>query len=215
MWLLTNIIYGFDGSMIQFNKDGEPLLYEELAEVGELCRKLHTNIVTNGILLMDRKDVLKDNFDTITISVFEDDEAQFENIKRFVESVSKPRLLVKYLGKYNNKEFDKLDIQTLRRTIHNPESDTNYKGSIPPVPEFGICLDFLYKPSIDWQGYMYICNRFDPEGLGIIGDCKEQNLRDIWDSSLRRKYLEIHKQGRREEIALCATCTYWGCPTNG
>ena len=217
IWLFTNIVYGFDGSLIQFSKDGEPLLYEQLDEVAELCRKLTTNIVTNGNLLMERKDVLKDNFDTITVSVFENDTNQFETVKRFVEYVgnSRPRVLIKFLGDYDNPEYRKMGLKTLRRTLHAPEGDKGYKGGLPPIPEFGMCLDFLMKPSIDNQGMMYMCNRYDPEGLGIIGDCTENNLNEIWEGSIRRKYLELHKTGRREDIPLCQRCDFWGVATNG
>lgn len=215
MWMVINIIYGFDGSLVQFNKDGEPLMYEQLGEVAELCRKLTTNIVTNGKLLMERKHILKDNFDTITVSVIEDDEEQFETVKSFVEYTSSPRVLIKFLGSYNNREYGKLGLQTMRRSIHKPEGDTGYKGSLPPVPEFGICLDFLMKPAIDWQGDFHICNRYDPKGLGVIGNVADNNLREIWDSPLRKQYARLHKQGKRDEIELCKSCNYWGCPTSG
>jgi radical SAM protein with 4Fe4S-binding SPASM domain len=93
--------------------------------------------------------------------------------------------------------------------------DVGYKQSKPPAPEIGICLDFLNKPSISWDGYFYICNRYDPDGEGIIGDCNTESLEEIWNSVLRNTWLEYHKRGQRDFIDLCSTCTFWGLPTNG
>ena len=214
MEIFDRILSQFKGSIIQFNKDGEPLLYPELKEIGIKCRKYITNIVTNGILLWDRKDELKD-FTTITVSVFEDDVEQFNNVKRFVENLKTPKVYIKFLGSYNNPAYESLGLITTRRSIHNPQGDTGYTQSKPVIPELGICLDFLTKPSFDFEGNMFICNRYDPEHKGKIGNIKTDTIEWMWNSPLRQLWLEYHKLGSRYKIPLCNTCQYWGYPANG
>ena len=213
--IVNEIIKQFNGSIIQFNKDGEPLLYYNLWAVGEMCKGKVTNIVTNGKLLLEKKTALLNNFTTITVSVFEDDDEQYEQVMKFKEYIgdNNPKIFIKFLGDYQTNRYDQFP--TLRRSIHKPEGDSGYIQSKPPIPEVGVCLDFLYKPSIDWKGYMHMCNRYDPEGKGIIGNTFNTNLKDIWNSDKRKDLLELHKQGRRDEIEFCKGCEYWGVPANG
>lgn len=223
LYLFRKIISEYNGTVIQFSKDGEPLLYEKLDWVVSYCQDFVTNIVTNGILLWDRKDVLLDNFTTVTVSVMEDDPVQFETIKKFKEFIGNhnPKIFVKFLGTthviwddnnfYNlQREFESMGIKTMKREIHHPDGDYNYENPNPIIPEIGICQDFLFKPAIDWQGRFYICNRFDPKGKGVIGDCNTQTLEEIWNSRLRKCLLNLHKKGMRDLIPLCKGCQFWG-----
>lgn len=212
--LVNDILVQFEGNIVQLHRDGEPLLYEQLQDVGYMCRTFISNIVTNGKLLWDRRDVLIDNFTSITVSVFEDDEEQFENVKLFIENRRyNPFVIVKFLGDYYNAEYEKLDVQIIKRQLFGVNGYSDYKNYKPTVPEIGICLDFLNKPSIDWQGKVHICNRIDPEGKGIIGDCTEENLRTIWEGELRTKMKSYHAKDMRDKVSLCSTCEYWGCPS--
>ncbi len=212
--LLREIVSQFKGDIIQFNKDGEPLLYDNLWEVGQICKNYITNIVTNGLLLWGRRGEIIHNFTTVTVSVVENDIEQLENVEKFIEykGSNRPQVLIKFLGDYYNPVYERKGLQTMKRSIHNPKGDTDYIQSKPPIPEIGVCLDFLYKPSIDWKGNFYICNRFDLEGKGIIGDCEKQTLQEIWDSPLRQEWLELHKQGKRNLIPLCKSCQFFGIP---
>jgi radical SAM protein with 4Fe4S-binding SPASM domain len=88
----------------------------------------------------------------------------------------------------------------------------DYKKS-PVIPEIGVCLDFLHHLSINTNGDVSICVRYDPERHGIIGDVKKQSLKEIWNSPKRMKWLEYHRQGKRDKIPLCSYCHYWGVPT--
>ena len=209
--LFKIIIAQFRGDIVQFNKDGETLLYPHLWEVGYSCRiagKI-TNIVTNGLLLFDcRQEVME--FDTVCVSVHRDDEQQFESVKHFIEVTDMP-VLIKFLGDYTNPEYEKLGLKTTRRAIHHPNADNQYQRH-PVIPEIGICWDFLMKPSINWKGEFSICNRYDPEGKGIIGDCNTQTIKQIWNSDKRNEYLAWHRQGRRDKIPMCKGCEFWGVP---
>lgn len=212
--LFNHIVSQFKGDIIQFNKDGEPLLYDKMWAIGQICKNYITNIVTNGLLLWEKRNALINNFTSVTVSVTEDDSEQFEIVKKFTEHIGdgSPNILIKFLGDYDNPEYEKLGLRTMRRSIHNPEGDAGYKQSKSPIPELGVCIDFLMKPSIDWRGKFHICNRYDPQGEGIIGDCNKQTLQEIWGSDKRRQWLEYHKQDKRDLIPLCKQCQYWGYP---
>ena len=209
--LLSNIVGQFKGSIIQFHRDGEPLLHEGLWGVGQMCRDFTTNIVTNGKLLWDKVHDLVGNFTSVVVSVYGDDPEQFEIVKRFVEYKGdrNPIVIIKFLGDYYNPEYEKLGLKVIRRRIW---LGNDYEDTKSPIPEVGVCLDFLYKPSISWDGDVYICNRYDPKGEGLIGNCTIQTLDEIWNSKRRMAWLQLHRQGLRESVLPCKSCEYWGIP---
>lgn len=211
--LFKQIISQYEGDVIQFSKDGDPLLYPHLDEVAELCQDRITNIVTNGILLWGKAETVS-KFTTICVSVTERDDKQFEDVWKFVKAYSNP-VTIKFLGKYDDPRYEQIGLRTTRRTIHEPKGDWNYQGRKPVIPELGICLDFLNKPSISWDGYLSICNRYDPKREAIIGDCAKNSLNSIWNGNKRKEYLKHHLSGNRGAINFCSKCNFWGCPTGG
>jgi radical SAM protein with 4Fe4S-binding SPASM domain len=209
--LYKHIINQFKGNILQFNRDGETLLYNDLYEALYYAGDKVINIVTNGKLLLHRQREMID-VTTITVSVIEDDPEQVEIIRKFIEKINIP-VIIKFLGDYYDPIFEEMGLDTMRRRIHDPEGDWHYDiGNYELIPELGICLDFLMKPSIDWQGRMYICNRYDPEGKGIIGDTTKDSLWDIWNGDKRREWLYHHMKGERDLVPLCKGCKFWGIP---
>lgn len=212
MGLIKDIERQFSGSIVQFHRDGEPLLYEHLWSVGQLFKDYTTNIVTNGTLLWNKVDELVDNFTSVVVSVHNDDPSQFEVVKRFMEykGTRNPTMIVKFLGDYYNPEYEMLGLRAIKRQIW---TGSDYCDVGSPIPEIGVCLDFLYKPSISWDGNVYICNRYDPKGEGLIGNITVQTLDEIWSSERRRRWLKLHQQGLRESVLPCKSCEYWGLPS--
>lgn len=213
--LFKYLIGQFRGEIVQFSRDGEPLLYPAIYEIGRLSQPFVSGIVTNGLLLYEKKDEIIDNFTTVTVSVMDDNEEQFESIRKFNEAKGdkSPMLQVKFLGDYYNPEFEKMGLRTTRRSIHDPLKDKDYKQSKPPLPEIGVCLEFMNKPSIDWEGFFYICNRYDPHKLGVIGNCLKESFEEIWNGEKRREMFEYHKRGARDMIPFCNQCQFYGIPT--
>jgi len=203
-------------TIIQFHKNGEPLLYEKIGDAINLAysKNMIINIVTNGILLMDRIKELK-QATTICVSVIEDDIKQFETIKEFIAHTDVP-VFIKFLGNYYNPEYEKLGLKCLRRKIHHPDHDYNYQDIYCKpesyISEIGICLDFLNKPSVSWNGDFCICNRFDYDGLGVLGNLNDFTIKELWTSNKRYLWLMCHKNNRRDLVPLCKTCQYWGNP---
>jgi len=103
-----------------------------------------------------------------------------------------------------------LKLPIIGRSLHNKRVNQNYQSS-PPIPEIRVCLDFLHRPTVDWRGKVYNCNRLDPKEAGLIGDLAQNTLQDVLGGSIRARMMDAHLSGHRERAnALCASCDYFG-----
>jgi radical SAM protein with 4Fe4S-binding SPASM domain len=204
--------------VVQLHNNGEAMLYPRFGQAVELFSKQLTNIVTNGKLLVEKAEELIDNLDTMAVSVIENDpeaDEQYKIIEEFlrIKGNRKPFTILRLNGRIDRKKYENLRLLTATRIIHSPMGSFNYKKRTPTMPEIGICLDFLHHLAINRKGEVSICVRFDPKGLGIIGDANKQSLEKIWHSPKRMEWLEYHKQGKRTKVPLCSYCHFWGVPT--
>ena len=202
--------------VVQLHNNGESLLYPEFGSAVRLFNKQITNVVTNGKLLIEKAEEIIDNLDTMAISIIENDpeaDDQYTIIEKFlkIKGNKKPFTILRVNGLVKLERYKKLGLVMATRVLHSPLGSFNYKKN-PTIPEIGICLDFLHHLSINNKGEVSICVRYDPKGLGIIGDAKEQSLKEIWNSPKRMKWLEYHRQGRRDKVPLCSYCHFWGVP---
>jgi|SRR3989339_807722 len=203
--------------VVQLHNNGEALLYPEFGAAVKLFKKQITNIVTNGKLLLEKADEIINNLDTLAISVIENDpeaDEQYKIIKSFlkIKGKRKPFTILRLNGNVDQKRYKRFGLIMAARILHSPLGSFNYRSD-PTVPEIGMCLDFLHHLAINSRGIASICVRFDPKRIGVIGDANKQPLSEIWNGKKRMKWLEYHKQGRREKIPLCAYCHFWGVPT--
>ena len=203
--------------VVQLHNNGEALLYPRFGEAVKLFDRQITNIVTNGKLLIEKADEIIDNLDTIAISVIENDpeaEDQYEIIKEFlsIKEDRKPFTMLRLNGDVDQGKYKKLGLVMATRILHSPMGSFDYKMN-PTIPEIGICLDFLHHLAIDRKGKVSICVRFDPKGVGVIGDATTQTLDEIWNGPIRMKWMRQHVQGKRDRIPLCSYCHFWGVPT--
>jgi len=203
--------------MVQLHNNGEPLLYPMFGEAVRLFKNQITNIVTNGKLLVEKAGQIVDNLDTLAISVIENDpeaEEQYEIIEHFlkIKKDRKPFTILRLNGNVDQNRYRKFNVTMATRILHSPLGSFNYKKE-PTIPEIGICLDFLHHLAINSKGKVSICVRFDPKGIGVIGDVTKQSLAEIWNCLKRMEWLEFHKQGRRDRVPLCSYCHFWGVPT--
>ena len=206
------------GIVVQLHNNGEALLYPRFGEAVRLFDRQIANIVTNGKLLLSKADEIIGNLDTIAISVFENDSEageQLRIIEQFLDlkGTRKPYAVLRVNGDVDLARYQKLDVPLALRVLHSPMGSFNYEGTDPTIPEIGVCLDFLHHLAVDNDGKVSICVRFDPEGLGIIGDTNTQSLEEIWNCQRRRQWLDYHRQGRRDLVPLCSRCHVWGVPT--
>ncbi len=207
-----------DNITVQFHNNGEPLLYPMFGAAVSLFGKQIKCVDTNGKLLVKKAYQIIENLDTITISVIQDDpegDEQYEIIKEFLKLKRdrKPYTVLRLNGDVDRTRYDELGCLVATRILHAKMGSFNYKKRQPTIPEAGICWDFLNHMSINKDGEVSICVRFDPKKLGVIGDANKQRLDTIWNGEKRMKWLEYHKQGRRKQVPLCSYCEFWGIPT--
>ncbi len=203
--------------VVQLHNNGESLLYPYFGDAVRLFDRQITNVVSNGKLLVEKSDEIIGNLDTLAISIIENDpeaDEQYEIIERFlkIKGDRKPFTLLRLNGDVNPDRYKKFGLKIATRTIHSSMGSFNYKRN-PTIPEIGICLDFLHHLAINKDGKVSICVRFDPKGIGIIGDVNTMSIEEIWNSPKRLEWLEYHKEGRRDKIPLCSYCHFWGVPT--
>lgn len=207
------------GIIVQFHRDGEPLVYPRLGDALRVFRHFITSIVTNGKKLVEKADEIIDRCTTVTVSAFHGDTdgpEQLEILREFLrlKGDRAPMVNVKFVGADDLPGYRELGVPILRRLLHVPSGDTRYAHRDPTIPEVGICLSFLSHPSIDWRGRMYQCNVLDPDRGGYLGDLNTESLDDLWNSQKRLEWLEAHKRGRRDLAAsTCKGCKFYGVPT--
>jgi len=205
------------GIVVQFHNNGEPLLYPRFKESVRLFKEQIKCVDTNAKLIVEKADEIIDNLDTLTVSVIENDpegNEQYALVKEFlkIKNKRKPQVIFRCLGDIDTKRWKKLDGIIATRILHNPLGSFKYKKP-PTVPEIGICLEILNHMAISRFGKVSICVRFDPKGLGIIGDINLNSLADIWQGAQRKKWIKYHIEGKRDKIPLCSYCDFWGVST--
>jgi MoaA/NifB/PqqE/SkfB family radical SAM enzyme len=205
------------GIVVQFHRDGEALLYPDFGRAMSLFKKNVRNIVTNGKLLIEKADEIIGNLETLSLSIFKNDdeaEEQRELLEKFLEvkKDKKPYITLRLIGDVDFTLYEKYNLQIVRRVLHSPMGSFNYEKRKPVVPEIGICWDFLTHPCINRKGDFSICVRFDPNGIGILGNISDKSLIEMWNSEQRKTWKQCHVEGHRKDVPLCEKCEYWGVP---
>jgi radical SAM protein with 4Fe4S-binding SPASM domain len=95
------------------------------------------------------------------------------------------------------------------RTLHDPMGSYNYEKKVT-IPEYGVCQEILTHISIDVEGNVFPCVRFNPSKYNLLGNVKCDSLYSIWNGKKRLKLLKLHVEGKRDKISLCNKCEYWG-----
>jgi hypothetical protein len=207
-----------EGLVVQFHNNGEPFLYPRLGDAIRLFKHQIKCLDTNGKLLVEKASEVIDNLDTLTVSVIENDpetDEQYEFVKKFlaIKGHKRPLMVYRLLGQVKDPErWEALGGIVAKRILHNPMGSFQYKRN-PTVPEIGMCVEILNHMAISRLGMVSACVRFDPLGLGILGDANKMSLWEIWNGEKRKQWIELHKQGKRKEILFCGKCDYWGVPT--
>lgn len=206
------------GVVVQLHNNGEPMLYHLLREAVGLFKHNIVSFNTNGILLVERAKEIIGLLDTLVVSVVENDELadqQYENVLKFMElkKDAKPLVVFRLLGDVRRDLVERYKTMGIiaTRILHDPMGSRNYEKKVT-VPEIGVCLDLLHHMAIDRHGKVSLCVRFDPAGLGVIGDANVERLEDIWNGPKRKDVIWRHLQGQRSLVPLCSTCDYWGVP---
>jgi hypothetical protein len=218
--LLQRLRFQLDpGIVISFHRDGEPTAYPRLRDALDLFSGFTTSLVTHGLSLANKADDIIGRVTTCTVSVFRGDPdavLQIHSLRSFLSAKGDraPQVQVKIVGDLSQEEakpYEELGVRIIRRLIHVPVGNSKYAHRHPTVPEVGVCLDFLHRPTIDWRGRVFVCNRLDPADLGYLGSLEDSSLGDLWTGEKRMTWLKAHQAGRRDLASpLCKTCEFWG-----
>jgi radical SAM protein with 4Fe4S-binding SPASM domain len=209
------------GIFIQLHNNGEPLLYSQLGAALSRLGGNYVGLNTNGKLLFERRTEIA-TLSSVTISVIPDDPEGVEQLQiaaQYLEVSLRPLVVFRLLGEIDI--FRKSEIERLRakfdkvvvckRILHKPEGSFGYEKPVT-IPEIGVCLEMLHKLAIDRHGNVYPCVRFDPDMRNLLGNAQNVPLADIWNSVIRKLWIQYHVNGRRERVSLCSECHFWGVP---
>lgn len=205
------------GIVVQFHRDGDALMYPRFGEAVSMFPGNIRNIVTNGKLLVEKADEIVGNLETLSVSIFENDEEseeQRELIGRFLEIKGdrKPFVTLRLIGDVDENAYREFNQLIIRRVLHAPMGSFDYRKRKPTIPEIGVCWDFLQHPCIDRKGNFSICVRFDPKGVGRLGNVNGHTLDELWNGPRRKEWMACHVAGRRADVPLCSGCEFWGVP---
>lgn len=205
-------------TIISFHRDGDPLAYPFIFHALRVFQGFPVSIVTHGERLHACAEAIIGFATTVTVSIIPNDpdrEMQLKSVKAFLyaKGDQAPQVQLKFVGTIANpEEYEALGVPIIGRALHSKKGNWNYRVE-PAVPEIRVCLDFLSRPTVDWRGRVFMCNRLDPEDVGLIGDLNTQSLDEIWNGTTRKLMLAQHLRGRRDLAnSLCAGCHYWGIP---
>jgi MoaA/NifB/PqqE/SkfB family radical SAM enzyme len=208
------------GMSVQLHSNGEPTLYPSLGEAIGLFKHCLTSMVTNGLLILEKRSEIINRLDILSVSIIENEveeikERQYDVLSDFlkIKGDRKPFTTLRFVGKVDESPYKKFNLLHVRRTLHKPEGSVGYKKE-PTIPEIGVCWDFLTRLAIDRFGNVSVCVRFDPEGKLRLGNIKDHSLDELWNCEKRINMKELHINGRRSELEFCGKkCAYYGIPT--
>jgi hypothetical protein len=190
---------------------------------------------TNGKLLVEKADEIIGNLDTLTLSIIEADpeaDEQLEILKEFlkIKGDRPPMMVYRLLGDIDPRPWRAFAKNrggiVVTRLLHDPLGSYGYEKPVT-VPEMGICLDMMHSVAVDRYGHVCHCVRLDAETArrndpprSTIGHIDNATLEEIVTGTdthkakhPRLRYLQLHLEGRRKDVPLCATCEFYGVPT--
>ena len=210
------------GVDVSFHHDGDPLVYSPLSETLDLFKGFLTSIVTHGQSLGRRAKEIIGKATTVTVSVVTPDpdwQLQIDSVKEFLiaKGDDSPMVNLKFVGYISPERvraYEHLGLPIIKRLLHVPDGNYRYVRHDPTKSEHAVCLDMLHCPAVSWKGDVFICNRFNPNREGLLGNLNDSTLDELWNSPKRMEWLEAHKRGRRDLASpLCKKCLYFGIPT--
>lgn len=223
--------------IINFHKDGEPLMNERLEDMINLAKKLKacefTHFNTNALSL-DRertKKLLNSGIDDITMSVDAVTEDTFKKVKN-VESLEKvekningllslrknlkiPWVRVKMCAMNETekevdafiKRWESIADEVQIQTIHNYGGAIEQEARISP--EMRYPCQFLWSSiTVDWDGLVSLCS-VDYQRAEFIADLNTQSVRQAFLCEEYKFFRSQHIQGNYNCHKMCANCNAW------
>ncbi|MEX2681489.1 MAG: radical SAM/SPASM domain-containing protein [Candidatus Sigynarchaeota archaeon] len=103
-------------------------------------------------------------------------------------------------------KMEHIDVKKIRLSEEEKERFTFLKEqeSLAKL-HFNCCPEVFDKLSINWDGKVTACCG-DYDNMMIVGDLRENTLKEIWNSEKLNHYRKLLSQRRYDEIKLCKTC---------
>ena len=89
----------------------------------------------------------------------------------------------------------------------NVASYAGWPGKEPPIPVKLPCRSIFSDLVVLWDGRISSCC-FDADGDIIFADATKTALLDCWHSAEFNRLRQLHNGGKRDEVALCRSCTF-------
>ncbi|MBQ8132100.1 MAG: radical SAM protein [Bacilli bacterium] len=221
---------------IYLHVKGEPLLHPDLKELLEVVEKnnLKVNLTTNGTLLKERKDILKDSvINKINISLHSENKKMtyFEDIFETVEELV-DKTIVYRIWTLENGEFDEVSERIVEKikdyyqlsteVVDKIKTEQNIKIReniyVDKDNEFewpsisgdknlnGFCMALKTQVAILVDGIVVPCC-LDSNASIPLGNIYKESLKDILEGE-RAVRLRKSFQDRKPCEQLCRNCTY-------
>lgn len=182
------------------------------------------------------KQIIEAGLDRINISIegvnneqyknFSDVKLEFErvveNVRLFYENKKNCEMLVKINGdtltKKDIEKFfqvfgnitDKIHVEHIMSCWPNfelrdvkPNSEKGIYGQ--EISETNVCSYVFYSFAINSDGLISLCF-LDWSRKLILGDCKIENLADIWNGKKMKNYQKMFLRGERKKHPICGNC---------
>jgi radical SAM protein with 4Fe4S-binding SPASM domain len=211
----------------------EPLAHKDVAWQVALAKShpgLSVNITTNGSLLRQDKAqaLIEAGIDELAISVDAVSPDLYERVRgggnnslgRIIDNIygtvkirnslgAQTRIyvtMVAHPGEDWERQYEALQVMwghLVDFVAYRPFSE--YRGDPrPPLPGF-CCSEPFERMFLRADGAASLCTE-DVRPDMVVGDWRNQSLRDIWVGAAYQRIRHLHKSGRYHEIDLCSRC---------
>jgi len=209
-----------------------PHLFERLAYIRQKLPRVKIKLITNAALLSREKaDKLIDGklCDEINFSLDASRKETFENFKKiswddvlrnidyFIsknkQSGHKIKTIASFVHTDENKdqlgEFKRLWADKIDRVHISTEVGLNRRKDYIQEDTNLYCKQVFERLNFLSDGRAVMCCA-DAFGEVIVGDIKKNTVSEIWNGNVFKKIREIHLEGGKKKIPLCAKCHSWG-----
>ncbi len=217
---------------LKLNLRGEPLLHPQLPKMVKYAKEkgiLEVQFNTNGLLLDEKKaqELIEAGLDRIIFSVDGATKETYEkirggsnfetvvhNIRKLIEirdsmGLRKPVVRVQMVKMKENaheiEQFIKMWINVANRVGLITKREPLVKGKVERKLEHFPCFQIWQRIVVWWDGTVVMCCG-DWHGEYRLGNAYESSIYELWHSEKYNRVRELHKQGRFDEISVCAKC---------
>lgn len=213
---------------------GEPLLDPHLIQRISYAKEKgidNVTIFSNGLLLNEELscELIRAGLDDFCVSIdppgdWEEDrnvrkklppDRIAENIRNFSllkreRNTAKPRIIITATTSDRDnpriQEFKEKWLSYADKVIISPVHNWGRKETLDGKKEPKPCLRLWYTLTVLWDGRVALCC-VDYDGKYIMGDLKDTNIKEIWNSGSYRSARRQSLQNRYEGDILCRNCT--------